>query len=146
MAHLQFVLADSSLRPVGKDWLPGALPQTGLVVVEGFNDVLALDAFGQPSVGAMSNRLTEDQVTKIIRFFARQVSGHKITLMFDRNDGGREGQKEAMAKISEHVAVIDGWSGYGGIATEPEQLQPDEWGRQQQIIARRWWLVGTTNG
>ena len=39
----------------------------GIIVVEGFNDVMALDALGIPSVAIMSNKMTEQQAAKVER-------------------------------------------------------------------------------
>ena len=119
-----------------------AIRETGILCVEGFNDVLALDAKSQPSVGALGNRLTADQVDKLLRF-AHEVGGHKVTLMFDRNEQGQIGQQEAMAKLSKHVPVLDGWSGYQGDAEEPEQLTDEEWQIQREIITTRWKMAST---
>lgn len=114
--------------------------ETGILCVEGFNDVLALDAKQQPAVGALSNRVTADQVEKLVRF-AQQTDVHKVTLMFDRDEQGQQGQQDAMAKLSKHVPVLDGWTGYLGDAVEPEQLTAEEWQIQREIIANRWKLA-----
>ena len=90
----------------------------------------------------MGNRLTADQIEKLLRF-AHEVGGHKITLMFDRNEQGQMGQQEAMAKLSKHVPVLDGWTGYQGDVVEPEQLTSEEWQVQREIIATRWKMVST---
>lgn len=47
------------------------ITQHGLIIVEGFNDVIGLDALGVPALSIMSNRMTEPQGEKIARFAKR---------------------------------------------------------------------------
>mgnify|MGYP001559903930 CR=1 FL=1 len=54
----------------------------GIIVVEGFNDVIGLDNIGVPAVAVMSNRMTEMQGDKVA-LWAKQLAGGKVTLMFD---------------------------------------------------------------
>ena len=70
------------------------ISQYGIIVVEGFNDVIGLDSIGIPAVGIMSNKITEGQIDKIERF-ARRLSGGKVVLLFDADEAGDEGAKEA---------------------------------------------------
>lgn len=67
----------------------------GLIVVEGFNDVIGLDNRGVPALGIMSNRMTEAQGEKIARF-AKQLGVERVNLMFDCEATGVEGAKEAL--------------------------------------------------
>ncbi|MEX1027003.1 MAG: hypothetical protein WD049_03200 [Candidatus Paceibacterota bacterium] len=69
--------------------------QHGLILVEGFNDVIGLDNLGVPALGIMSNRMTEAQGEKVIRF-AKQLAGGRVNLMFDCEASGVEGAKEAL--------------------------------------------------
>ena len=62
-------------------------------MVEGFNDVLGLDALGIPAVAIMSNKITDEQVTKVERF-AKLLAAGKVTLMFDADAAGDTGAKE----------------------------------------------------
>lgn len=71
------------------------LAEHGLIVVEGFNDVIGLDNLGVPALGIMSNRMTEAQGDKIARF-AKQVGGNRVNLMFDCEATGTDGAKEAL--------------------------------------------------
>src|SRR5205814_6606299 len=66
----------------------------GVIVVEGFNDVLGLDALGVPAVAIMSNKITEQQVAKVERWATRLSKG-KVTLLFDADAAGDDGAKEA---------------------------------------------------
>ena len=67
----------------------------GLVIVEGFNDVIGLDNLGVPALGIMSNRMTEAQGDKIATW-AKQVAGNRVNLMFDCEQTGVDGAKEAL--------------------------------------------------
>lgn len=71
------------------------ITQHGLIIVEGFNDVIGLDNHGIPALGIMSNRMTEPQGEKITRF-AKQLGINRINLMFDCDEPGTEGAKEAL--------------------------------------------------
>jgi len=98
----------------------------GLIVVEGFNDVIGLDNLGVPSLGIMSNRMTEAQGEKITRW-ARQLAAGRVTLMFDCEPSGTEGAKEALWYFAERrLDVRLAWSPamYGGEfnGRQPESL------------------------
>jgi DNA primase len=54
----------------------------GILVVEGFNDVIGLDAIGVPAAAVMSNKITEQQVAKVERW-ARLLTGGQVSLLFD---------------------------------------------------------------
>jgi len=71
------------------------IAQHGLIIVEGFNDVIGLDNLGVPALGIMSNRMTDAQGEKIVRF-AKQLAGGRVNLMFDCEASGVEGAKEAL--------------------------------------------------
>jgi hypothetical protein len=112
----------------------------GPIIVEGFNDVLALDQLGIPAVAIMSNRITPEQVTKIERW-SRQLAGGRVSLLFDMDPPGEEGAKEALWLLAERgLDVRIGWSlGLlnGQFAhRQPEHLSRDEW---EQVIRARLW-------
>jgi hypothetical protein len=99
--------------------------------VEGFNDVLGLDAIGVPAVAIMSNKITEHQVAKIERF-AMGLAGGKAALLFDADDAGDEGSKEALWQLAQRgLDVRLGWSRtmHGGkfAGRQPENLTVEEW-------------------
>ena len=71
------------------------IEQHGLTLVEGPNDVIGLDNLGVPALAIMSNRMTEAQGEKVIRF-AQQLGIHRVNLMFDCEDSGTPGAKEAL--------------------------------------------------
>ena len=71
------------------------ISQHGLIIVEGFNDVIGLDALGIPALGIMLNRMTDQQGEKIVRF-AKQLGINRVNLMFDCEATGVDGAKEAL--------------------------------------------------
>lgn len=86
------------------------IAQHGLVIVEGFNDVIGLDNLGVPALAIMSNRITEAQGEKVARW-AKQIGSGRVTLMFDCDAGGVEGAKEALWRFAEQrLEVRLAWS------------------------------------
>ena len=86
------------------------IARCGIIVVEGFNDVLGLDAIGVPAVAIMSNKITDEQVAKVERF-AKMLAGGRVTLMFDADDAGDVGAKEALWFFAQRgLDVRLGWS------------------------------------
>ncbi len=103
----------------------------GIVVVEGFNDVIGLDNIGIPAVGVMSNRMTEAQGEKIATWAMRLASG-RVTLMFDCEASGIEGAKDALWFFAEQgLDVRVAWtpSMHGGkfAGRQPETMIREEW-------------------
>ena len=103
----------------------------GIVVVEGFNDVIGLDNLGVPAVAIMSNKITEPQVAKITRF-AKALASGKVTLLFDADDAGDEGAKEALWLLAQRgLDARLGWSKamLGGrfASRQPENLTANDW-------------------
>ena len=86
------------------------IQQHGLILVEGFNDVINLDTLGIPALAIMSNRMTEAQGEKVIRF-AKQLGINRVNLMFDCDDPGTDGAKDALWFFAEcQVDVRLVWS------------------------------------
>ncbi len=107
-----------------------AIASGGIVVVEGFNDVIGLDAIGVPAVAIMSNKITEHQVAKIERF-AKLLAEGKVTLLLDADDPGDDGAKEALWLLAQRgLDVRPGWSlaMHGGrfAGRQPESLSSVE--------------------
>lgn len=103
----------------------------GIIVVEGFNDVLALDSLGVPAVAIMSNKITDAQLIKINRF-AMTLSGGKVTLLFDADDAGDEGARETLWRLAQRgLEARLGWSRamHSGRfdGRQPESLTQQEW-------------------
>lgn len=108
-----------------------AIASFGIVVVEGFNDVIGLDAIGVPAVAIMSNKLTEYQVAKIDRF-AKGLAGGTVTLLFDAEGAGDDGAREALWLLAQRTLDVRvGWSRtmHGGTFAghQPENISTEEW-------------------
>jgi hypothetical protein len=73
----------------------------GFVICEGFNDVIGLDNLGIPALGIMSNRMTDAQGEKVVRF-AKMLGVNRVNLMFDCEESGSIGAKEALWFFAEH--------------------------------------------
>ena len=106
------------------------ITQHGLIIVEGFNDVIGLDNLGIPALGIMSNRMTETQGEKIARF-AKHLGVNRINLMFDCDEAGTEGTREALWFFAERqVDVRLTWTPtmYNGEfnGSQPESLSRSE--------------------
>ena len=107
------------------------IARCGVIVVEGFNDVLGMDLLGVPAVAIMSNKITLEQVAKIERW-SRKLAGGKVTLLFDADPEGDAGVKEALWLLAQRgLDVRLGWSQamHGGRfqGRQPEQLGREEW-------------------
>lgn len=108
-----------------------AISRCGIIVVEGFNDVIGLDALGIPAVGIMSNKITAGQVAKVERW-ANALAAGKVTVLFDADDAGDEGAKEAAWQfLQRDLNVRLGWSQamHGGVfkGRQPESLTAEDW-------------------
>ena len=108
-----------------------SIARHGILVVEGFNDVIGLDNLGIPAVAIMSNRITEQQIEKIARW-AKQLADGKVSLLFDCEQTGDDGAKEAVWQFVERgLDVRLGWSQgmHGGAfkGRQPENLSIEEW-------------------
>ena len=108
-----------------------AIHRLGLIIVEGFNDVIALDALEVPAFGICSNLMTDEQVAKIVRL-AKELSDGKVRLLFDCDAEGDEGAKEAAWKLLQaglDVRPLWSRSMHGGkfAGRQPESLKPGEW-------------------
>lgn len=108
-----------------------SLDELGLIVVEGPNDVMRLDALGAAAVGLCSNKATEEQVSKIVRF-ANRVANGQVVLMPDNDAEGEAGFNQlALLLLEAGVSVRKAWSStmhegkYAG--KEPEDLTTTEW-------------------
>ena len=108
-----------------------AIHRHGLIIVEGFNDVIGLDALQVPAMGICSNHVSEEQLSKIIRL-ANELAGGKVRLMLDCDAEGEEGAKDAAWKLLQaglNVRPLWSHSMHGGkfADRQPESLKSDEW-------------------
>lgn len=113
------------------------IERVGIIVVEGFNDVIGLDSIGIPSVGIMSNKITDGQIEKISRW-AQRLSSGKVVLLFDADEAGDDGAKEASWQLLQRgLDVRLGWSQamHGGAfrGRQPECVSQKEW---EDVICR----------
>jgi hypothetical protein len=76
------------------------LRRLGLTITEGFNDVLRFRSLDVPSVGIMSNRMTPEQIAKVVRLAEERASG-KVNIMFDADLKGDEGAKESLWQLAQ---------------------------------------------
>ncbi len=106
-----------------------SIARHGIIAVEGFNDVIGLDNLGIPAVAIMSNRITEHQIEKVARWAKRLANG-KVSLLFDCEQTGDDGAKEAVWHFVERGRDVRlGWSQatHGGKfkGRQPENLNRD---------------------
>jgi 5S rRNA maturation endonuclease (ribonuclease M5) len=108
-----------------------SLDRYGLIVVEGANDVIALDNLGLAAVGLCSNRATNHQIEKIERF-AQQAAAGRVTLLPDNDDEGEAGFRELLwSLVDRGLDVKLGWSSarsggqYAGM--QPEEISTEIW-------------------
>ena len=110
-----------------------SIARHGIIVVEGFNDVIGLDNLGIPAVAIMSNRITEHQIEKVARW-AKHLAAGKVSLFFDCEETGDDGAKEAVWQLVQRdLDVRLGWSqsmrGGAFKGRQPENLSREEWER-----------------
>ena len=74
--------------------------QFGLVIVEGPNDVIALDALGVPAVALCSNTITREQAEKAAQL-AIELAGGIATLMLDCDTEGDNGVQQVVPMLAE---------------------------------------------
>lgn len=87
----------------------GLLEKTGVMVVEGPNDCIALDAVGIPAVAVCSNRITEQQ-TKKLASLAKELGGGTVTVMFDLDQFGISGAEQAILMLAKETRVRLAWN------------------------------------
>ncbi|MBN8625808.1 MAG: hypothetical protein J0M17_09990 [Planctomycetes bacterium] len=100
-----------------------------LLITEGPNGVLRLDAIGVPAFAACSNHLTREQATKIARWCRELnvVAG----VMFDCDAEGDVGAKQAVVELSQRCPVRLVWcrATFDGrfLDRQPDGLTEQEW-------------------
>lgn len=113
------------------DYVRRSLQQHGLVVVEGQNDVLRLDALEVTAVGLGSNKATTQQIVTITRH-ARAAANNRVLLLPDCDEEGESGFKDLLWHLNEQrLNVRLGMSSTmhdGAFANrQPEDLTQEEW-------------------
>ena len=101
-----------------------------MIVVEGPNDVMNLNALGVPAVAVCSNTVTGDQADKLATL-AREFGNGTVSVMFDLDRAGENGAKQVVLEVAMRCRVRYAWtcavdSGkFGG--RQPESLSAEEW-------------------
>ena len=103
------------------------LKDTGILVVEGMNDVIALDSHGITAIALCSNRIAEGQIEKLVRW-SKELANGRITLMLDNDKEGLEGTKDTIQKLSPHAFVRSIW--------EPSSFNGELRGKQPEEIEK----------
>jgi hypothetical protein len=123
-----------------EEWIWEKVKELGLVVVEGPNDVIAMDALGVPAVGLCSNTITGEQTAKVSQL-AQAVGGGVVTLMLDCDAEGEAGARQALVEIARRCAVRLAWSAemHGGAfkGRQPELLRREEWETLRAFLGGR---------
>ena len=81
---------------------------TGLLVLAGPNDVMALDAFGIAAVGLCATSVTAEQAAKI-GAFARETAG-VATVLLDCTEEGELAARVVLIELAQHCPVRLAWS------------------------------------
>lgn len=113
-----------------------SIRRSGVLVVEGPNDVIALDTLGVPAVALCSNTISAPQVEKLVRF-AKLLADGQVTLLLDCDEEGENGAKQALLELAPHCRVRLGWSSATHAqfkGRQPESLTVEEW----ETIRAQW--------
>ena len=112
--------------------------ETGLLVVPGPNDVIALEALGAPAVGLCATAVTAEQTEKLTSF--SRETGSVITVMFDCTEEGALAAQGVVVELAQHCAVRLGWSpsmhGTAFKGRKTDSLTGEEWERIRQFLVR----------
>lgn len=113
--------------------IESSLQKRGVVVVEGMNEVMRMDALGVAAVGLASNKATDTQVKTLTRF-ARTAGENRVLLLPDCDEEGEKGFQELLWRLNEQRVqtrvgvsrlMFDGE--FAG--RQPESFTDDEWRR-----------------
>lgn len=129
--HKGLELYGGHAKRLEEPYVPESLAKRGLVVAEGMNEVLRFETLGVAAVGLGSNKATDAQVEKLIRF-ARQAGGNRIVLMPDCDEEGENGFKELLWKLNEasvntELGCSRAMFGEKFAGRQPEDFTDDEW-------------------
>lgn len=116
------------------------IEEHGVLVVEGPNDVIRLDALGIPAVGLLSNVATDEQIGKIAGW-AQRIGRGRAILLLDCDPEGENGAREILYSLAQRCDVRLAWSDESHQqrfrGCQPEALSAD----QVASLAASWTLV-----
>lgn len=102
----------------------------GVIIVEGPNDAMNLNALGVPAVAVCSNTITEEQASKLATL-AREFSNGTVSVMFDLDREGINGSQQAILEIAKRCPTRLAWTAElaGGLfkGRQPESVAIEEW-------------------
>ena len=106
------------------------LRKIGVIVVEGPNDVVALNALGVPAVAVCSNTVTGEQANKLASL-ANEIGSGAVSVMFDLDREGANGAKQVILELATLCRVRYAWTPElaGGLfkGRQPESVTIEEW-------------------
>jgi len=106
------------------------LQENGIIVVEGPNDVMALNAIGVPAVAVCSNTITTEQADKLASIAERTGCG-TVSVMFDLDREGINGSQQAILEIAKRCRTRFVWTtelaGGQFKGRQPESVTIEEW-------------------
>ena len=110
--------------------------ETGLLVVPGPNDVIALEALGALAVGLCAMAITAEQAEKLASF--SRETGSIVTVMFDCTEEGELAARVVVVALAEHCPVRLGWSpamhGTTFRGRKTDSLTGEEWERIRPFL------------
>lgn len=118
-------------RRVNEPYVAQSLSKRGVVVVEGMNEVLRMETLGVAAVAITSNKATDTQVEKLVRF-AKHAGNNRIVLLPDCDDEGEAGFKTLIWKLAERridVRLACTSTMFDGKfrGQQPEDFSDDDW-------------------
>lgn len=116
---------------LNESYVRESLDKYGLVVVEGMNDVMRLEELGVAAVGITSNKATDSQVEKLVRF-AQLSAQNRITLFPDCDQEGEAGFQSLLWKLAESRNAVQ-------LACSSNMFNGEFAGRQPEDIDKGQW-------
>ncbi|EMI16463.1 hypothetical protein RMSM_06621 [Rhodopirellula maiorica SM1] len=116
-----------------------SLRKYGLAICEGQNEILRMEKLGVAAVGLGSNKATDHQIEKLVRF-AKNAGGNRALLLPDCDEEGEAGFKELLWRLSEAgVQTRLGFTSntHDGMmrGRQPEDLTDEEWAAIRETLS-----------
>ena len=113
--------------------------ETGLLVVPGPNDVIALEAIGGAAVGLCATAVTAEQAEKLASF--SRETGSVVTVMFGCMEEGELAARAVVVELAQRCPARLAWSPvmHGGVfkGRKTDSLTGEEWERLSGSILKR---------